>query len=166
MRWLPVALLLLVPVLVSSHGGGSSYETTLQGYKIDAGYSTPAPQVGETVLFDFRLSKNDAEAPFDDVWVKIESEDKSVVFAGGLHNLPASGPRMSYAFPRAGNYTVSFRYEKGTNPIVESSYPLTVLPSTPTTRPSVSLLNELWALGGFIAGGVVVALLRFKRESS
>jgi len=165
MRFLLLSLLVLLPTATFAHVNGASFETTVDGYLIDSGYSNPAPTVGESVLFDFRLRKGDVEVPFDDVWVKIESEDKAVVFAGGLHNLPVSGPRMSYVFPRAGNYTVDFRYERATGPVVESSYPLTVIPATSNATAAPALVDELYALGGFVAGAVLVLILKGKRRT-
>ncbi len=153
-----LALLFLVPFSVFAHSAGASYEVTSQGYTVDIGYSVPAPQVDESVAFDFGLRKSgaseDSNAPFDDVWVKIESNDtKSVVFASGIHNAEFGGPRISYVFPHAGEYTISARYENKDGSLAEASFPMTVVPAEGgQNAPNPLVQNVLFAVLGFLAG--------------
>jgi hypothetical protein len=126
------------------------------------GYSNPAPQTGEAVLFDFRLTKAGEVAPFTDAWVKITDANQAVVFASGIHNNSFGGSRMSYVFPGAGTYTVDVRYETDTDPIAESSFPLTIVPA-PRAFPGKAI--ALWAAGAVVLVGAGLAFVRRRNKS-
>lgn len=155
-----ISSFLLLAVPVYAHVNGVSYEKTKDGYQIDAGYGAPAPTVDESLLMDFRLRKDGKDVEFTDAWVKIIAENGSVVFASGIHNAEFGGPRMSYVFPREGKYTISMRFENGSEPLVEDSFPITVLPASDTgiVLWGVDVTSYLMLLAG-IALGVIGALL-------
>lgn len=153
---LAVPLLLALPFLASAHASGVSYQTESGPYTIDIGYSNAAPQEGEAVLFDFRLRKGDADVSFSDVWVKVTDEKtNAVVFASGIHNNRFGGSRMSYVFPKAGTYSIAARYENDSTTIVETSFPLTILPA-PNEASKLP-----WLYGGVAAGGVALGTAGF-----
>lgn len=161
LRFLAVLTLLLsLPYGVYAHGSGAFYETQANGYVIDIGYSTPAPTVGESVIFDFQLRKGDSkntsgsDAPFESVWVKIETEQKQVVLATGVHNAKFGGPRISYVFGKPGIYTISGRYENEDGSLTEASFPLTVVPKTTEKN-----LLSPFLLPGMFVGGVLVGII-------
>ncbi len=163
MRILFVTLLavgLLGALPAAAHINGVSYEKEKDGYVLDAGYGAPAPKEGESQVFDFRLKKDGKDVPFTDTWVKITAENKAVVFATGIYNAEFGGPRMSYVFPKAGNYTVSFRFENKGETIVEDSFPITVLPAPQggSVFLGVEVLPFLYVLTG-IAAGVLLVLV-------
>ncbi len=157
---LSTVLLLLCAVPVSAHVNGVSFEKQKDGYTIDAGYGAPAPSVGESVLLDFRLRKDGKDVSFSDAWVKISAENGAVVFASGIHNAEFGGPRMSYVFPKAGKYTISMRFEDGSETLVEDTFPITVLPSNEgkVLFMGIDLTPWLYVLAG-IALGVLGAFV-------
>lgn len=142
----------VVPLYAFAHGDEASFEKTVGEYLVDIGYSVPTPSEGESVLFDFKLQKADTEesVPFDDVWVKIESDDsKAVVLATGIHNAEFGGPRLSYVFPHEGTYTISARYENKDGSITEASLPMTVTGAQKHTSTSA---NIVWGIIGLLLG--------------
>ncbi len=156
-----VLLVLVVPLAVSAHVVGESYEVPSGADTVDIGYSTKTPDVRESVQFDFRLRKGQDPQPFSDVWVNITAADGSVVYASGLYNSPFGGPRLSYVFPHPGKYTISARFENGTE-MHEGSFPMTVTPA-PGTSP---LIPFSYAGGGFVLGGAAAFILLRRREKA
>jgi hypothetical protein len=159
--------IVLLPHVVTAHALGASYETTVDGYTLDIGYSSPAPEVGEAVIFDFNFpTTQDSVPPYTDVWVRIETEQK-VVFASALHNAHFGGPRMSYVFPEAGTYTIYVRYQNAEETFVEASFPMTVVPASQDAV-SAALRTPgygLAALGVLIALGVLLYTQRSRLPS-
>jgi hypothetical protein len=142
-------VLLSLPFGALAHSSGTFYETVVDGVHIDVGYSSAAPAVGEAVIFDFTLDPDQPLVPrYTDVWVRVESEDGSVVLATAVHNAEFGGPRMSYVFPRAGNFTISMRYENGNTTLAEASFPITVVPDTK----SGGIPWYAFLLGGIVIG--------------
>lgn len=58
-----VLVVFFVPALVSAHALGASYEAWIDGYHIDIGYNSPAPTVGESVIFDFNFAVTATNTP-------------------------------------------------------------------------------------------------------
>jgi hypothetical protein len=166
-KFLAAFALFALPFSAFAHGAGAFYETVVGSYKIDVGFSTPAPILGESVIFDFQLRNADSElnsgtdVEFEDAWVKIQSdENDKVVFASGIHNAEFGGPRMSYVFPKTGSYTISVRYEDANGTLAEASFPMTVVPDPSAS--SVTPVQAGTAGAGFLIGALLVyALLRF-----
>ena len=161
--------LFVLPFFALAHGTGAYYETVVDGYKADVGFSTPAPVLGESVIFDFQLRHADSElnsgtdVAFQDTWVKIQSdEDKRVVFASGIHNAEFGGPRMSYVFPEIGAYTISVRYEDENGTLAEVSFPMSVLPA-PDRRIDGPLRDAAFGAAGIALGALAAFLLLRKR---
>jgi len=147
-----------LPFLIEAHSVGVSHEAQVGEYFVDIGYNVPIPRIGESVTFDFNLPEEHGNVRYTDVWVRIESE-KGVVFAGGLYNAEFGGPRLVYAFPEAGAYTIHVRYENGTETIVETSFPLTVEGGT-------SVLGNTAFIGaGLLLVGILIGVVskRFLR---
>ena len=158
------SLLLCVPVFVSAHEAGVSYQTEMKGYTVDIGYSSAAPQVGESVIFDFRLrDKNGNDVPFTDVWARVESKG-ATVFATGVYNGKFGGSRLAYVFPGEGAYTVSARFENDASVIVEGSFPITVVPSAQGSTSTGHGQEYLFGFGGIILGFVLGFFLNGKRR--
>lgn len=161
---LAACALFVLPLAASAHATGVSYQTDSGPYTIDVGYSSPAPQAGDSVLFDFKLRKGTDDVPFADAWVKIENASGAVAFASGIHNNPFGGSRMSYAFAKAGAYVVDVRYETDTASIVESSFPITVLPATAAWYADARVwLAALVVLEALTLGALAYALRRRAR---
>lgn len=153
MRYLLLALALTaVPLDVSAHALGASYEATVDGYFIDIGFSSPAPEVGESVIFDFNFpATQEPIPPYTDVWVRVEKE-RRVMLASALHNAHFGGPRMSYVFPEAGTYTIYVRYQNAEETFVETEFTMPVVPAR------VSVVDRVLGNPGYIVGGVGVLI--------
>lgn len=163
MRYLTLLLLAFAfPGLAAAHGDGTSFETTVDGYAVDIGYSSPVPQAGEFVSFDFALQHEASgkDVDFDDVWVKITNEEGTVVFASGIYNAPFGGARMSYTFPSEGRYTVSARFEGTDGSITEVEFPFSVSSAENNDTPFQNTLL-IFALGA-VLGATIVFFLRKK----
>ena len=91
---------------------------------------------GEPVNFMFQLWNKDRteQEDFDNVWVSITPAGGLGGFAnvyGGLLGKPDFGGfRMTYVFPKSGNYVLEARYGKivagETQTIIDTSFPITV----------------------------------------
>lgn len=156
MKMLIALFVLLSAVPALAHSDGASFETTVDGYLIDVGYSAPAPTADDVVLFDFGIEQAEAPVTFDDVWVRVE-RDGVTVFASGIHNAPFGGARMSYRFPDAGNYTINVRFETDQSPLVEASFPLIVTASD-TRETSLPYVPAL--IGLIVGAGLTFAFMR------
>lgn len=155
-----VFLLFLLPLSVSAHAFGFSHEATVNGYQIDIGYSTAAPTPEESVIFDFNLPLVHEEVDYSDVWVRITSEEGSVVFASGIYNSTFGGPRLSYVFPDTGTYTIHARYENGSDILLETSFPITVVPSSSGSFPMPNIPGVV--VGALLGALTVFGILKIK----
>lgn len=160
---LSIALFLTIPASVFGHGTGAFYETSVGNYIADVGFSSPAPEVGESVIFDFQLRDKDtklisgSDTPYSDVWVRIETNEGKTLLATGVHNAEFGGPRISYVFPLEGTYTVFARYENGSDSLAEVSFPLSVVPSSSSGQ---SLpMHVVTGIAGLIVGVAAVFFL-------
>jgi hypothetical protein len=153
---------------MAAHSEGVSYEDTIDGYEVDIGYSSPAPTTRDVVIFDFNLPASEAESTYTDVWVRVVSEEGTVVFASALHNAQFGGPRLSYLFPKAGTYTISARYENGSHVLFEASFPLTVIEEEGEGKPfSFDLIHGIVLLVGLLLGmGIVRVAQIFLRKGA
>ncbi|MBY0111049.1 hypothetical protein K2Y00_03570 [Patescibacteria group bacterium] len=157
-----VLLLLVFPLSVSAHAFGFSHETTVNGYQVDIGYSTAAPTPNESVIFDFNLPAVHAEVPYSDVWVRVTKEDGTVVLATGLYNARFGGPRLSYMFPEDGRYTISVRYEQESEVLLETEFPITVVPASSGSIPYTEHIPGL-VVGLLLSVGVLTWWQRGKK---
>lgn len=150
---LTLAVLWCVPGFVKAHVVGTSYEQQVGEYTVDVGYDPGAALPGGRMLFDFKLrdTATGVEAPFDDVWFRVE-QDKQTVLATGVMQ-PLLGPTtvVLMAPPLGGDLLVNVRYEKGGEPLAEASFPI---PYDPVAK-SASLFNPLSLGLGAIAGALL-----------
>lgn len=158
---------LTFPVSVFAHSWGTSYAAEDNGYSIDVGYSSPAPSVGESVIFDFEILKNGERfRDFSDVWVRIEN-NKATTLATGIHNADFGGSRLSYIFPTSGEYTVNVRFQNDDQSIAVASFPITVVGDVSSSGASNNTFNSSSLVGvavGLVLGFVVTSLLQGKRR--
>ena len=155
-----VLFLSLSPLSVYAHSWGTSYETQDNGYSIDVGYSSPAPSIGESVIFDFEILRDGNRfRDFTDVWVRIENE-KSTVLATGIHNADFGGARLSYTFPTSGEHTINVRYQNNDNSVASASFPITVVGSDSSVGSNDGLgpSHLIGVAIGLIIGFVVTSL--------
>jgi len=152
------ASLSALPLYASAHSLGVSFDTNSDGIHIDIGYSTAAPVVGESVIFDFNLPIDEDSVDYTDTWVRVTDADGNVVLATAVYNATFGGPRMSYVFPRAGAYTISVRYENVGDALTKVEFPITVVPGG-STQGFSTIPWYVTALGGLLLGGVGVFLV-------
>lgn len=159
---------------VSAHTTGISYEHNKDGYKIDIGYEMLISQ-GSPTRFDFALLPLDASATttglFTDVWVTF-LKDKALYFAGDIHKPVYGATGFTYVFPEPGTYTISARYQKQDNSIVEDEFTVDVLPAPiSSATQSASLLTYILIAGATLFIGISAGLFiprptRQKQKSS
>ena len=161
-RALLALTLLILPLSLSAHTSGIFYEAWVDGVHIDIGYSSAAPAVGESVIFDLNIGADQQDAiKYTDVWVRIESKD-GVTLATAVHNAEFGGPRMSYVFPKEGDYTVSVRYENEGTALAKAEFPLKVVPAAKQGIDTVPWFAFL--AGGLLIGGAAGFFLRLKKK--
>lgn len=121
---------LLITASVHAHGTGVSYEENKDGYLIDIGHDEFIA-AHESTRFDFALYPDDISSiegeVFTDVWVTY-TKDKKLFFAGGIHKPVFGATGFSYVFPEEGVYTVSARFQKDGETVVETEFTLDVIP--------------------------------------
>ncbi len=160
MRTLHTILLFFLCFALSStqvfaHGSSFSYEETKDGYLIDIGYDEFIAE-GESVRFDFDIYPEDITTiegeVFTDVWVTITQNNK-IFFAGGIEKPVFGATGFTYVFPEEGEYVLSARFQNEGNSIVETEFPVTIIPpleGEETTSPIV--IGGIMGVAGLICG--------------
>ena len=146
----------------SGHGFGQSLEKVVDNYIIDVGIDALDLVAGEPVRFDFVLwSKDRNPIDFTDAWVRIAPAERGIVFAGNLHQPEFASAGVSYAFPKAGDYELTVRFQNKGESIIETSFPLKVGAGASDT--SGSWKNSLMGIFiGIIIGSAAVWFLKWK----
>lgn len=121
-------LLTFITARSYAHGTGGDFIKDQNGYTIDIGYTPQTFYAGETVNFDFTLKRDTLKHEFTDVWVRI-TQDTKTVFATGVHSQDLGGTTLLYEFEKEGGYVLHVRYQKDGESLVETEFPITVLPS-------------------------------------
>lgn len=167
MRWFTlIALMCALPTLAHAHALGVSHETTVDGIHIDIGYSSAAPSVGESVIFDFNLPAGEEDERYTDVWVRVDAENGSSKLATAVYNARFGGPRMSYVFPEAGTYTISARYENEGEALAKTEWTIPVVPAASGgLRGFFVSLQWTTLLLGLIAGAVAAWGSRYLKRT-
>jgi hypothetical protein len=169
--WILCLISLVLPVISFGHGSGLSFETEKEGYFIDIGVSSEPVLSLQSTRFDLSLfdaSSNEA-VDFTDVWVRIE-EGRKVLFAGGVH-VPNLGPTgFSYAFPNAGLYQVSVRYQEDGSALTEYSFELPVIEGQAAVGNNTAVPKKLMLIASYLAafliGGGVVYIILWRRKQT
>jgi len=161
-----IALLLVLSApVVLAHGTGLSFESDIDGYRVDIGYNTEEFQTGKSVLFDFGISTNKQyEIEYTDVWVRLIKEGKTV-YASGVYNSDFGGARMTYTFGEVGDYELSVRYQNGTEKLVSASFPLMVVSSSVNkneAEPNNNILLIVFGIVGLSAGFGISSFIKKK----
>lgn len=121
---------------VHANGFGVTLDQTVGDYIANIDYdAVTGIFAGSSAQFAFQLFNKDRsqQIEFSDVWVSITSASKSgfarPVFDGGIVGSSFPPSSIAFAFPTAGSYTLTLRYEKGDKTLAEATFPLDVLPS-------------------------------------
>jgi len=160
LSFLTISFFVLPALVVFAHGNSYSLETTVDGYLVDVGVSTPTPVVDELVRFDFttrpEVTGSTTGEVFTDVWVSI-TQDKKVFFSGNVHK-PIFGPTgINLTFADPGEYTVSARFQNEGDRVVEASFPLAIIKSNDKQFPyEYGLVGLVGLLLGIIGTGLFV----------
>lgn len=150
-----------IPLFVSAHATGVSFEKEVGNYLVDIGYDVPQPVAGDRLVFDFNLSAREDTRPieFDYVWVRIEREKKTLV-ATAVSRAEFGPTSLLYVLPdTAGDLSVSARYQLGNDALAEVAF---VIPIQPQKREYGDYVPWLLcaALGVGIGGGAVFIISR------
>lgn len=163
-----LVLIMLIPVLVHSHGAGGSYEEEKDGYLIDVGYNPESILANQRARIDFNLlslSSTTAKDLFTDVWVRI-TKDNEIYFSGNLVR-PYFGPTaMNLKMVDAGEYDVYVRYQNEGESVVDTTFILAIASTTPieATAPNAWWNSYyLYALGG-LGGVLIMVIVRLLRR--
>jgi hypothetical protein len=130
-RFMPIFVLaaaLLTASPAGAHTSGYTYEATVNNYFIDIGSSKPTFIPNEMVLFEYNIyatSDPNNLADFNNVYVTV-ADEKGVQLAAFVHRPGDMLTVLSYAFPKAGDYTMSARFQKDTAVMAEVSFPIKV----------------------------------------
>lgn len=121
---------------VHANGFGVTLDQAVGNYIANIDYdAVTGIYAGSPTQFAFQLFNKDRsqQIEFNDVWVSITSASKSAfarpVFDGGIVGSSFPPSSIAFAFPTAGSYTLTLRYEKGDKTLAEATFPLDVLPS-------------------------------------
>ena len=151
---------------VSAHTLGSFIETVKEGYLIDMGYAPDVITSGTQTRFDFDLYDNETREsiPFDNIWFRIEQDNK-VYFAGGLTKQNFGSTGMTYRFTEPGDYELYIRFGSSTQSIVETTNTFQVL-EAPDTRSIPDKLkdNAVGAGSGLLVGIVLMAIITRRKK--
>lgn len=159
-----VLLAFILPVFVTAHGNGASFEKEVSGYKVDIGYDPSKIEAGENERFDFELfDSKEEEVGFDYVWVNISLGDKTI-YAGGVHNAEIGGAGMTIVFPEGGDYILSVRYQKGDKNIVETKIPFSVVSQIAKEKSDTKYALYIYIAVAFILGIAIGFGLKKKVE--
>lgn len=154
---------------VFAHGTGVSYEENKDGYKIDIGHDEFIA-AGESTRFDFALYPEDIGSiegeVFSDVWVTF-TQDKKLVFAGGINKPVFGSTGFTYVFPEEGTYTVSARFQNEGDTVVETEFTLEILPPLETEKTQSPLVaNSLFGGAGLLFGLLLGMFIPRKKNQS
>lgn len=127
-----IAALALISVSsAAAHSGGFTYEVTQDNFFVDIGSNKLEFMAGELALFEYNLYPSTDPnnlADFDNVYVTVGNEE-SVLLSTYVHRPGVLLTVMSFAFPEAGAYEMSARFQKGGETLTEVSFPVTVMAS-------------------------------------
>jgi len=151
-------LLLVLPVSLSAHGIGVSYEENKDGYLIDIGHDEFIAAL-ESTRFDFQVYPLDISTVenevFTDVWVTF-TKDRQIYFAGGIHKPEYGATGFTYVFPEVGTYTVSVRFQNTGKTVVQTEFTLDIIaPLKEQRKANILVLLGLLVTAGTIAGVAV-----------
>lgn len=151
-----------------AHQTGVSYTETKDGYNIDIGHDQFIT-AGQPSRFDYLLYPVDVSNVqgdvFTDIWVTITSEDKKLLFAGGISKPTFGSTGFTYVFPKEGTYTISSRYQKDGDTVVSTDFQVQVLKSTDPQGVNPLLLNGLIAFAGLIIGTAIGLFIPRKQKA-
>ena len=151
---------------VSAHATGRSYEEVKDGFKVDIGYPDVA-SAGDSSWLDFSIApvapNEKKDDIYTDVWV-IVKQDKRLLFAGDVHKPVFGQTGFTYLFPDAGVYTISARFQKDSEAVVQLEFPLEVAASSETKKGTSGRVTDmLFAVMGMVFGGIVALLVARKK---
>lgn len=111
---------------VLAHTSGQSVERDVGNYIVDIGFDEML-EAGKAARFDLNLwdTQKIEQIKYDRIWVRI-APSEGIVLATYI-TAPSFGlAGMSYSFPRAGEYEITVRFERGDTPLAEVIFPVTV----------------------------------------
>ena len=164
-----LSILLFLPVLVSAHGTGGSFEKIDGEYFVDIGYSEPLLRAGESNRMDFQILKNTdkSDIDFNQVWVRV-IKDGNLVFVATLTKPDFGLTGMTFTFPEAGTYDLTTSFMKNGEKILETSFDVPVNEKAALDEKGTITMVKT-PFGGFVVGltiGIVLSSLFFRKKKS
>jgi len=160
LRFVTAALCLSVASVAFAHGDSPSFETTVDGYVMDVGYSVASPDPGQAVHFDFDLftgtGDNLAFAPFKTVTITA-TKDGFPAVEKTLPNIAPNVPTFTFAFSQVGVYDLNVSFDLG-NKKVQKTFQFPVGIATPESN--AAFFDSLTHYG-FATILIVVAVVAF-----
>lgn len=150
----------------SAHSLGSSIETEKDGYLIDMGYAPDVITSGTQTRFDFDLYDIETREniPFDNIWFRIEQDNK-VYFAGGLTKQNFGSTGITYRFTEPGNYELYIRFGTSTQSIVETTNTFQVIEAPDTRSVPDKLRDNAIGIGtGLLVGTILMAIIMRRKK--
>ena len=118
----------LMAFTAAAHTGGFTFEKTIGSYFVDIGANASEITTDNLILFEFNaypVADPNNLADFDSVYVTI-GDESAIRYSGFIHRPEGMLTVMSYAFPKAGTYEMSARFNKGGEVLAEAVFPITV----------------------------------------
>jgi hypothetical protein len=152
-------IMLCVPLTLSAHGTGASFERVVDGMLIDIGYSPEEITVATPVPFDFALvdAETDESVSYSDIWVRVY-QDRNVFFASSIHKQRLGATTMLFQFPEPGTYTLSVRFQNDGIALAESSFEVPVVAGVGEEVPEWTV-RDLTVLGGIVFAAITLSVL-------
>jgi hypothetical protein len=156
------AVLYAIPLPVSAHVTGASWETPAGTYTSDIGYDPVTFTAGVYTRFDFSLwngtTTTDANGivsgvsvDFSQVWIRIINQsDQETLLATGIWKQPVGPTTLLYEFTAPGTYKLEASYrDKDGNDIAVASQSITV-------EAAPAALSGYAVPGGFFIIGLAI----------
>lgn len=151
------------PSMAGAHEAGVSLEGEHGEYLVDIGYNPERIVEGESVVFDFNLKEADADVEFNSVWVRMNAGERTML-ATGIGKSEFGRTVLTYAFPEAGSYEMSVRFQNGSESLVEYTFPVSVESSAGRQGEDGTVRLAAAALIGVICGSVASFFIIKKKK--
>jgi len=156
---LVIALLLLTSSLALAHLAGG-VDATVEGHIVDIGYDTEQLTAGKSTVFLVSLKEAVTEAAVntDNLWIKLQDEDKKTIFSGKLFPEPTGTYSFTIFFPEGGKHILTIRFDGAET--VEHSEVLNIEGGTNHQLDR----NWFWGLFFFILLLLVILIIRRNKK--
>jgi len=148
----------LTPTTVFAHGTLQSLNKTTDKYILDVFYDPLDLSINGSTILTFYLKdiSTKQDVPITSIWVKI-AEGQKILYSGPVGPRSFGPPAITYAFPKAGQYEISARFEKDDQTLEEGTFALTV--NEFEKKKSDLPVKMGIGVGAFVTGSIVTLVL-------